>query len=269
MSRAEPPPGSFDSTTYGRSFADVYDSWYPSDGTTAETVSFVAALAGSAVDADPGDGGSDCPDALDRRPRVLELGVGTGRLALPLAAAGLDVVGIDSSPEMLDQLTAKDPEGTVRSVPGDVGEPDTWPEGPFDVVLAACNLICNLTDPSAQASCIAGSATRLSHGGHLVVEAFEPAPLEPGPRLTAGDVRGDVVVLIATDADPSSGVVLGHHVEMRDGGTVRLRPWRIRVTTTDELDGWAADAGLQLVERREGWGAEGGDTGLVSIYRRA
>lgn len=238
----------FDPATYGRSFADVYDDWYPSDATTAAAVRRVGALAG------PGG-------------RVLELGVGTGRLALPLADAGLAVTGLDSSPEMLAVLAVKDPAGRVRAVPGDVGRPADWPEGPFDVVLAACNLVCNLADAEAQAACVATAASRLAPGGALVVEAFVPAPLEPGPRLTASEVRGDAVVLIASTADPDTGVVTAQHVELRDGMPVRLRPWRIRVARPDEIDGWAAAAGLVLERRWDGW-LDDGAGAPVAVYRR-
>ncbi len=242
--------------TYGRSFADVYDAWYPADDVTAGAVAAVVALAGPAG-------------------RVLELGVGTGRLALPLAASGLHVTGLDSSSEMRDLLSAKDPDGIVGNVAADVGAPegsarfDPWPPGPFDVVLAACNLICNLTDPARQAACIDGAARRLAPGGHLVVEAFVPAPLIPGPQLAASEVRGDAVVLIATVSDPDTGVVTGQHVELRDGEPVRLRPWSIRVTSPEELDGWAHRSGLELVDRRDSWGPDGpASDGLVSTYRR-
>lgn len=254
----------FDAGTYGRSFAEVYDEWYPADDATAGAVAAVAALAG------PGG-------------RVLELGVGTGRLALPLAALGLRVTGVDAAEEMLEVLTAKDPDGRVERVSGDVGAPDgtpvgsaaagtsfaPWPDGPFDVVLAACNLLCNLPDERRQSACVAGAAARLRRGGHLVVEAFVPAPLVPGPQLAASEVRADAVVLIATEADPDTGIVTGQHVELRDGAPVRLRPWRIRVATPDEIDGWARAAGLELVDRRESWGEDGpASDGLVSTYRR-
>ncbi|UDY37144.1 class I SAM-dependent methyltransferase [Dermatobacter hominis] len=250
------PDPTFDAGTYGRSFADVYDSWYPADATTTGAVEEVARLAG------PGGG-------------VLELGVGTGRLALPLAERGFAVTGIDAAAPMLDQLSAKDPEAQVVRALADVGAPDgteafaPWPDGPFDVVLAACNLICNLTDARAQADCIAGAAARLRPGGHLVVEAFVPAPLTAGPQLAASEVRADAVVLIATDADPETGVVVGQHVELRDGVPARLRPWRIRVAAPEEIDAWAAAAGLELVARRETWGPDGPPSdGLVSTYRR-
>jgi SAM-dependent methyltransferase len=249
-----PPPT--DAATYGRSFADVYDEWYPADDATVAAVDVVAELAG------PGG-------------RVLELGVGTGRLALPLAACGLAVTGIDAAPEMLDRLATKDPGAVVSRALADVGAPEgegpyaPWPEGPFDVVLAACNLVCNLPDVRRQAACVTGAASRLRRGGHLVVEAFVPAPLVAGPQVAASEVRSDAVVLIATDADPTTGVVSGQHVELRDGEPVRLRPWRIRVATPDEIDGWAASAGLVTVERLETWGAGGPPSdGLVSTYRR-
>jgi SAM-dependent methyltransferase len=245
--------GGYDPTTYGRSFADVYDDWYPADGTVDAVVARVRRLAG--------DGGS-----------VLELGVGTGRLALPLAAAGLRVTGLDASEEMLDVLAAKDLDDLVRRSLGDVGRPADWPDGPFDVVLAACNLLCNLADARVQARCVATAAGRLRPGGALVVEAFVPAPLEVGARLTATEVRADAVILIASSADPATGVVTAQHVELRDGEPVRLRPWVIRVVQPDELDRWAADAGLVLEHRGPGWGdgtgasAEDGSV-AVSIYR--
>lgn len=252
MDANESSSDGFDPATYGRSFADVYDAWYPGDATTTATVSFVSRLARST--------GTE-------RPRALELGAGTGRLALPLAHAGIEVVGLDSSPEMLELLREKDVDGSVTPVLGDVGDPTGWPDGPFDVVLAACNLICNVTDPSIQSACITGAAAHLRPGGYLVVEAFEPAPLEAGRRLGVGEVRNDVLVLIASDTDVSTGVVVGQHVELRDGEPVRLRPWRIRVTTPAELDGWATAAGLVLVERSHRWGDVESD-GLVSVYRR-
>lgn len=257
---------SFDVGTYGRSFADVYDAWYPADDATDAAVDTVVSLAGP--------GGS-----------VLELGVGTGRIAVPLAERGLRVTGVDASVAMLDLLAGKDPNGGINRVLADIGNPEgsdtsdramfgPWPSGPFDVVLAACNLLCNLTDAERQSACIRGAAERLVPGGHLVVEAFEPAPLVAGPHLAASEVRGDAVVLIATNTDPTTGVVVGNHIELRNGEPVRLRPWSIRAVAPAEIDRWATDAGLELVDRTSGWipadgEGEGASTsGLVTIYQR-
>ena len=92
--------------------------------------------------------------------------------------------------------------------------------------------------------------------------------------LTINDssVTAESVVLIATEADPSDGVVTGQHIELRDGAPVRLRPWRIRVTGPDELDAWANEAGLVLGERRADWEGTPYDphgAGHVSVYRLA
>ena len=258
MERADPSdahePG-FDAGTYGRSFADVYDEWYPAGPHTEAAVSFLLELT-----------------AADDAGRVLELGIGTGRLALPLAAAGRDVVGLDSSPEMLALLEDKAP-GVVHAVEGDLAEPAAWPEGPFDAVVAAFNLVCNLADPAAQRSVFSSAARVLSPTGSLVVEAVLPAPWDGVERrLEVRSVTSDSVVLIATEADPSDGVVVGQHIELRDGAPVRLRPWRIRVAGPEELDSWAAEAGLVLSARRADWEGTPYDphgAGHVSVYRPA
>ena len=256
-----PPVVGFDAGTYGRGFADVYDDWYPPDPSTAAAVRNLMALMRR----------SDRSDRSQAPRRLLELGVGTGRLALPLARAGISVTGLDSSTEMLDRLRAKDPQGRIASVLGDVAEPADWPEGPFDVVLAACNLICNLADADEQRRCVATAADRLAPGGHLVVEAFVPAPLQTGRHLEVAEFRLDAVVMIATEADPGTGVVSGRHIELRDHQPVRVRPWRIRGATAGEIDSWAEAAGLALFGRFADWEDAPYDpdgSTQVSSYRR-
>src|SRR5688500_19962569 len=93
----------FDTATYGDRFADVYDDWYADITDVVACTSTLARLAG-------------------RRP-VLELGVGTGRLAIPLAERGVDVVGVDSSPAMLERLASKPGADRVEVVPGDMIDP--------------------------------------------------------------------------------------------------------------------------------------------------
>lgn len=247
----------FTATTYGRSFADVYDQWYPADGATTAAVERISELAG--------------PDG-----RVLELGVGTGRLAVPLALRGHAVIGLDASAEMLTQLAANATGlagGQVEPVLGDLAEPATWPSTEVDVVVAAFNLVCNLTDPVAQATVFTSAAAVLAPGGHLVVETFLPAAVEHRERrLEVRSVHADAVVLIASDTDPVARVVTGQHIELRDGEPVRLRPWRLRLTTPGELDRWAGDAGLRRVGVWHDWsGAELGDddgaVARIAVYR--
>jgi SAM-dependent methyltransferase len=248
----------FAAHTYGQGFADVYDRWYPPDDATAAAVAAIGELAGP-------------------QGRVLELGVGTGRLAVPLAEAGHPVVGLDASADMLERLVDNAghlPEGAVQGIEIDLASSTPWPEGPFDVVVAAFNLVCNLVDPAAQASMFRRSAAALAPGGHLVVESFVPALPEHRQRhLELREVRAESVVLIASDTDPVEGVVTGSHIELRDGEPVRLRPWRLRLTSTEELDGWAEAAGFELVRSRPGWApdpdAEAPGVSRVAVYRLA
>lgn len=233
--RAGTPPN--DPGLYGRSFADVYDRWYPPDATSREAVAHLAGLAGSAP--------------------VLELGIGTGRLAVPLMLAGVRVAGVDASPEMVDRLRERcEVEGldppTVQLA--DVADGDRWPRGPFAMVVGAFNLVCNVVDPDRQAALFHHAAVALEEGGRLVLECAVPDPAAPdGPSLATARVDTGAVVLVATSRDAATGVVTGQHVELRDGEPPRLRPWQVRVPTPAELDRWAQEAGLRLEERRPGW----------------
>jgi len=235
---------------YGRSFADVYDAWYadaPADG----LVAFVAARAPTGAD-------------------VLELGVGTGRVALPLADAGFRVAGIDASAEMLDRLAAKPGSERVTARLADAADVDAYPPASADVVLAVFNLLFNLTGPDDQARCLLGCARALRPGGRLIVEAFVPdVVVERRTDLVTRSVDDGGVVLIATDADPATQIVHGSHIEITEHGT-RLRPWRVKVATPDALDALAAAAGLTLDERHEDVDetpfVEGESTHHVSVY---
>ncbi|MEZ5165302.1 MAG: class I SAM-dependent methyltransferase [Acidimicrobiales bacterium] len=146
--------------TYGESFADVYDDWYATVSDVEATVEAIHAMA---------DGG-----------RVLELGVGTGRLALPLAARGVRWSGSMHRP-MLDRLRVKDSESRVATVRADHDRP--LPSGGFAVVFAAFNTFFNLPDDGAQRRCMTHVATALDPGGRFVVEGFIPPG---GPRRRRG-----------------------------------------------------------------------------------
>lgn len=255
MSHDGDPDPAFGPDTYGRSFADVYDEWYPADTATVAAVERIHQLAGAGA-------------------RILELGVGTGRLALPLAALGHEVVGLDSSTEMLDRLAinaagSADSSGSIDGVRGDVADGAAWPAGPFQVVVAAFNLVCNLTDVAAQSAMFVQAHAALAPGGVLVVEAFVPHPVDHAERrLEVREVSAEQVVLIASRTDPDLGVVIGQHIQLRDGEPVRLRPWRLRPTSPAELDRLAGLAGLERVDRRDGWDGAGLGDACVTTYRR-
>jgi hypothetical protein len=162
---------------------------------------------------------------------------------------------------MLEQFEAKRRAATaleprhleVTATIGDAADPTTWPQGNFDVVLAAWNLVTNLADRKAQASMLRGAAAALAPGGRLVVESFVPSPPPRRERRVAvGSPHAGTTVHIHTDADPSTTSVVGRHVELANG-SVTVRTWRLCWITTSELDDLARDAGLELCERHEDW----------------
>lgn len=223
----------YGSASYGDAFADVYDEWYHDVSDVDATVRLVAAAAERAGSTD-----------------VLELGVGTGRLALPLAATGLRVVGVDSSKAMTDRLAERDPHGTagVGVVVGDMV--DDLPSGPFGVVLIAYNTIFNLESATRQQRLFDEVATRLVDGGSFVVEAFVPEePPQHGSGVEVRSMAVDRVVLSAIVHHPDSQRAEGQFIELTEHGGVRLRPWSIRYAPPPELDAMAAKAGLVLRDR--------------------
>ena len=225
----------YDASTYGDAFADVYDDWYEGVSDVDTTADLVSGLAGRSRAAGA---------------TVLELGVGTGRLALPLTARGLEVTGVDASPAMLTQLHERDPDRRVRTVLGDMV--DDLPPGPFDVVLIAYNTFFNLLTTERQAACVAAVAGRLAPAGSFVVEAFVPEdPPRDGDVVTIRSMAADEVVLSISRHDPAGQRAEGHFVHLTDGRPIRLRPWSIRYCTTGQLDAMAAAAGLVLTDRWE------------------
>jgi SAM-dependent methyltransferase len=257
----------YDAATYGRAFADVYDDWYGEVSDVGATVDGVVALLDEhAAAAQP-------PRPGNRR--VLELGVGTGRLALPLAARGVAVVGVDASAEMLARLGEKPGSDAVVSVLGDmaaVGSLDLGP--PFAVAFAAFNTFFNLTSRADQLSCLRGVAAHLAPGGLLAVEAFVPPDpgTAPDAVVTPRTITADRVVLTVARRDHESQTIAGQHIELTEAGGVKLRPWLVRYATPRELDELATEAGLEPLRRRADWrGTPFDDTSTahVSVYRTA
>jgi SAM-dependent methyltransferase len=247
----------FDESSYGDAFADVYDEWYQGITDTSATVARLASLAG--------------------RGPVLELGVGTGRIAIPLAAAldasgasGGSVVGIDASPKMLARLATKPGGERVRTVLGEMSG-DALPPGPFSLVYVTYNTFFGLLTEAAQASCLVAVAARLAPDGRFVVEAFVPRdPPQHGSVVEVRSMAVDQVVLSVSVHDAAEQRAEGHFVELTEHAGVRLRPWSIRYCTPAQLDAIAEQAGLVLESRCAGWDDEHFDESAnhhVSTYR--
>jgi SAM-dependent methyltransferase len=232
----------------------VYDDWYAEVTDVSATVARMTEVAGPAG-------------------RVLELGVGTGRLAVPMAQAGLAVTGIDSSDAMLDRLAERDPDGAVTVICGDMV--DDLPAGPFDAVLVAYNTIFNLLGDGQQQRLFDRVADRLTTGGAFVVEAFVPGEhpdATASSDVTVRSLAADRVVLSVSVDRPAEQRAEGQFVEFSESSGVRLRPWAIRWATPEQLDVMAGAAGLVL-DRRDadmaGTPFDADSAHHVSIYRPA
>ncbi|HNJ97070.1 MAG TPA: class I SAM-dependent methyltransferase [Ilumatobacteraceae bacterium] len=243
----------YDDTSYGEAFADVYDEWYEEElGDVGPVVACLSRFTG--------DG------------RALELGVGTGRLAIPLceavAAHGGQVFGLDTSAAMLARMAAKPHGGEVTAVRGDMV--DDLPDGPFNLVFAAYNTFFNLLSEARQRQCMAAVAQRLVRGGRLVIEAFVPSDeAQPGDSVSVKALTADRVVLSASRTDPARQVAEGQYIQFTEAGGVRLRPWAVRWATPAQLDHMAAEAGLALQDRWADFEATPFDahsTRHVSVY---
>ncbi|MGZ5213416.1 MAG: class I SAM-dependent DNA methyltransferase [Actinomycetota bacterium] len=241
-------------STYGDRIADVYDEIYPevpSSGDVSTTVDFLSSLAGS----EP----------------ALELGIGTGRVAIPLAAAGVKVHGIDASSAMVDRMRAK-PGGDA--IPVTIGDfRDFSLEMAFSVIYVPFNTFFGLLTQDDQVACFRAVARHLAPGGVFVMEAFVPdvARFDRGQRVSAIRVEPDEVSLDVSIYDPTVQVNDTQHVVIREDG-IRLYPVRIRFAFVPELDLMARLAGLRLRERWADWERtpfSSGSEKHISVWERA
>lgn len=217
-------------STYGDRIADLYDTLHP--GYDPAAIDFLQGLAGQGP--------------------VLELGIGTGRMALPLVERGVRLHGIDSSEAIVAKLREK-PGG--RELPITIGDFASFElEERFSLIFVAFNTIFALPTQEEQVGCFRSVAAHLRDGGHFVVEAFVPdlARFDRGQRLAVSQVQVDSVVLEASRHDPARQQVDAQMIHITEAGT-RLIPVRIRYAWPAELDLMARLAGLTLENRWAGW----------------
>ncbi|WP_088289162.1 bifunctional 2-polyprenyl-6-hydroxyphenol methylase/3-demethylubiquinol 3-O-methyltransferase UbiG [Kineosporia sp. A_224] len=237
-----------DAGEYGRLWAHDYDRLFEN----REDVSAVVAMLSGLL---PGR-------------RLLELGVGTGRLAVPLAAAGFTVTGVDASPEMVDRLRGRPGADAVEVVLADFT--DLALGRRFDVVLVAFSTLFLLPDQAAQLACLRGARRHLTDDGLLVVEAFVPDPTRwsGGRHVSVGALDDTSAVLKLGTHDPVAQVIRTQDVVL-DASGVSLRPNRLRYVWPSELDALAIAAGLRKVARTADWAGrpfDAASTSHVSVY---
>jgi SAM-dependent methyltransferase len=185
--------------------------------------------------------------------RALELGIGTGRIALPLARRGVAVHGIDLSRAMVDRLRAKPGGDAVGVTIGDFAS--TRVDATFTVVYLVFNTIMNLTTQDAQVACLASAAAHLEPGGCFVIEVRVPElrRLPPGQNVVPFHVSG---TRWAYDVyDVATQAMSSNYVEIV-GGRGEYRYFPFRYVWPAELDLMAQMAGMRLRERWDRWTRE-------------
>ena len=238
-----------DPAFYGDCWAGVYDEHF-ADMDPGLAVEFLARLAG------------------DRR--VLELAIGTGRVALPLAARGAAVEGIDASTAMVERLRSKPGGESIPVVIGDMAEIPA--AGPFGLVYLVFNALFGLLSQARQAECFGNVARVLGPDGVFVIECFVPdlSRFDRGQRVQARAVTEDSAVLELARHDVVQQQITIQTVTFDAQGT-HLRPVALRYSWPGELDLMAQQAGLRLRERYGGWDRQPFDSasrGHVSVYQR-
>jgi SAM-dependent methyltransferase len=213
---------------YDESSADMFES-----AVVDPVVDFLADLAGSGA--------------------ALELGIGTGRIALPLAQRGIRVHGIDLSDAMVARLRAKPGAEDIEVTIGDFAT--TRVEGTFSVAYLVFNTIMNLTTQDEQVACFENVAAHLEPGGCFVIEVGVPAlqRLPPGETVRAFDISA--THLGFDEYDVVSQGLISHHYSVVDG-KLELHSVPFRYVWPSELDLMARLAGMRLRERWSGWKRE-------------
>ena len=219
---------------WDKEFAEIYDTVYARESDRAVLDPIVDSLA------DLADGGP-----------ALEFAIGTGRVALPLSARGVRVVGVELSPDMADQLVRKPGAGAVEVTVGDMASVRV--PGAYRLVYLVANTIMNVTTQNEQVAVFTNAAAHLEGGGVFVLEVIVP-PLRSVPPRELGRVFAleDTHLGIDTFDDPLGQVSWSHHWFEVGGRWVRhSAPYRY--VWPSEMDLMARIAGLHLRERWADW----------------
>lgn len=200
---------------------------------------------------------------------VLELAIGTGRIARPLAATGVRVDGIDISQAMVDVLRTQPGGDTIAVTMGDFA--DVAVAGMYPLIYVVYNTLKNLLTQDDQVRCFENVAEHLTEDGAFVVEALTPAALGlvDHQYVHAEAIEMDSVWLDVARYDPATQMLDESHVALTPAG-VRLWPVVQRMIWPSEMDLMARIAGLRLKERWDDWNrsAYTGTGNVVSVYGR-
>lgn len=187
---------------------------------------------------------------------ALELAIGAGRIALPLAAQGIQVDGIDIAPAMLDQLRAKPGGDKIAATIGDFA--DVAVTGVYRLIYVVWNSLFNLLTQEDQVRCFQNVAAHLTADGVFVIETYMPTflyRLRNDQYVDAESIEVDRVQLDVLRHDAATQMIEESHVSLSQAG-ISLNPVVQRYAWPSELDLMARIAGLRLKERWGGWNRE-------------
>jgi SAM-dependent methyltransferase len=233
--------------TYGEQIAGIYDEWY--GGVDEADLSVLKELAGHG--------------------KALELGIGTGRMAVPLKQSGVEVHGIDASPAMVAKMRAKPGGADIPVAMGDFAEVPI--EGQFDLVYILFNTFFALLTQDDQVRCFQNVARHLTPNGVFLVEAFVPDlhRFQGDQAVRAVEVGVNLVRLDVSEIDILTQKIVNQHVLLNEKG-LQLYPVQIRYVWPSELDLMARLAGMRLKHRWGGFRKEAFTTGSkkhISVYQ--
>jgi SAM-dependent methyltransferase len=181
---------------------------------------------------------------------ALELGVGTGRIAIPLAQRGVPVHGIDLSPDMVAELRARPGSGAVGVTVGDFAT--TRVDGRFTLAYLLRNTIMNLTSQDEQVACFHNVAAHLEPGGCFVIEVGVPALQRLPPGETVRPFAVTPAHLGFEEYEVATQIAFSHHYWVADG-QIETFSAPFRYVWPSELDLMARLAGMTLRERWNDW----------------
>lgn len=242
-----------DHDLYSGETAALYDAWF---GGYLGVAPIVDRLVQLAADGGPGP--------------VLELGIGTGRVALPLAERGVEVHGVDGSQAMVAQLRSK-PGG--EDIPVTMGDFSDVPvKGPFALIFVAAGSFFELPSQEAQVRCFENVARRLRPGGLFAFDSLVP---DAGRSAGGEDMRliptsEDRLIVRFRRFDLAAQRYTSTYLVVEEGHARHMKV-QFRFAWPSELDLMARMAGLRLKERTSGWGGEpftGSSPSHVSVYER-
>lgn len=235
---------------YGQDYADIYDQSFDDRDDPGKLVAAISAVSPSGA--------------------ILEFGIGSGRIALPLARAGRHVTGVDNSKEMLALLEKKPGAEKIANHLGDITTLKV--AGEFSLVLVCFSTIYLLGSQSAQLLCFQNASNHLRAGGRFLVEAFlhDRSQWLTNEQFSTTGVERDVVTARAAVHDPVLQTITLQHLTIRAGG-ISFRPNLLRYIWPSELDLMGKLSGMRLVERWGDWNRtsfSAASSNMISVYEK-